>query len=107
MAHCVYGHFLHPPCLLRFVSRAQHRLHVFFSLFLVGSSLWLVNARVSEWIDALFFFLLRWIPVFTFGERGSEDLDYRGDFRNIYIRYVEGDFPLYNRVGGWGYKRDD
>jgi hypothetical protein len=28
----------------------------FFSLFLVGSSLWLVNARVSEWIDALFFF---------------------------------------------------
>jgi hypothetical protein len=48
------------------------------------------------------FFLLRWIPVFTFGERGSEDLDYRGDFRNIYIRYVEGDFPLYKSVGGLG-----
>jgi hypothetical protein len=74
----------------------------FFSLFLVGSSLWLVNARVSEWIDALFFLLLRWIPVFTFGERGSEDLDYRGDLRNIYIRYVEGDFPLYKSAGGWG-----
>jgi hypothetical protein len=57
-----------------------------------------------EWVGGLtlFFFLLRWIPVFTFEERGSEDLDYRGDFRNIYIRYVEGDFPLYKSVGGLG-----
>jgi hypothetical protein len=72
------------------------------SLFWVGSSLWLVNARVSEWIDALFFFYFDGY-LFLLLEREVQKTWTTGEILGTYIYDTLREIFLCTRVlVAWG-----